>query len=171
MSVGSGVDLLVLLLRSSCGQAFSLARAPHGEEWVMLHYVQVHFGCLSWHLYTTNTTLTLELGARESAHMLCPFLQTSTAGSYGLGRQSTCEFEHTWAQVASITQKTSWADVFKPSTAKNCRMLLMPKCGCLRAELQTGHGQSKASNADGEPGDYRAELVSASSSPDNTDIW
>ena len=73
----------------------------------MLHYVKVHFGCLSWHLYTMNATLTLELGACESTHMLCSFLQTSAAGSYSLGRQSTCEFEHTWAQVASIAQKTS----------------------------------------------------------------
>lgn len=72
----------------------------------MLHYVQVRFRCPSWHLYTTNTTHTLELGACESAHMPCPLLKASAAGSYGLGRQSTCEFEHTWAQVASITQKT-----------------------------------------------------------------
>lgn len=42
----------------------------------------------------------------------------------------------------------------------------MPKYGCLGTELQTGHGQSKASSADREPGDYKAELVSISSSPD-----
>lgn len=50
-------------------------------------------------------------------------------------------------------------------------MLLVPEGGYLGTELQTGHGQSKASNADGEPGVCRAELVSVSSSPDNTGIW
>lgn len=80
MFVGSGVDLLVLLLlRGSRRWAFVFTGAPHGEGQVMLRFVKVHFGCLSWHPYTMNTTLTLELGTCESAHS-GPFCRLQTTG-------------------------------------------------------------------------------------------
>lgn len=111
LSVGSGVDLL--LLRSLCGWALTLTRASHGERWVMLHPVKLYFGCLSWHqlvlcsLRFHEPCTNPKLGASEGTHPLCPCLQTSAVCSCGLGRQSRSEFEHTWAQVASIPQENS----------------------------------------------------------------
>lgn len=74
----------------------------------MLHYKKGHFGCLSWHLCATTTTLTLgQLG--EHRHPLVLSAASATVQT-GLGRQRRCKFGLTCDEVASITVKELFAN-------------------------------------------------------------